>query len=305
MIRLALFDLGESLIHDGVPFPHAMDALRVIARFKTEGGELLVLGLVSDFLPAEPPGTEDKIAAREAEYAKVLEGAGLVDFFKPFSARVTLSTRAGVNKPDRRIFELAAERSGTGATLSECLFVTEDIDHLARCAGFGIQPVRFGIGPGIKPAFSDWADAPAVIASLVHPGGPHNQVAATEAALAGRYHLFGFRPTGTGGAGAGQVKGQANQLVKLDDPKLGALDGVYVELPGDVTVSLGADNRVSGVVATPPGTDEVADAVNYVTGLVKNGQVAMPGQPTSGTTHAVEQDADGQKRLVRRGYSAV
>jgi FMN phosphatase YigB (HAD superfamily) len=167
MIKLAFFDLGETLIHDMTPFPGAIQALEAISQLETEAGERLILGLVSDFLTAGPPVNETTISAREEEYRGILAGTGLAGFFEPFSKRVTLSTRAGVNKPDRRIFELALERSGIAAHLSECAFVTETPDHLEKSRDFGMIAIRFGAGPGITPAFSDWVDAPALFGRLL------------------------------------------------------------------------------------------------------------------------------------------
>jgi FMN phosphatase YigB (HAD superfamily) len=300
MIRLAFFDLGETLIHDNQPFPHAVDALRAIRQFVCENGAPLTLGLISDFLPPDPPGKEDQIAAREGEYAAILAGAGLSEFFEPFSARVTLSTRAGVLKPDKRIFLLAAERSGTGAGLSECLFVTEDSGHLEKCKGFNMHPVRFGSGTGITPAFSDWSDAPMVINNLVNPTAAQNRAHAIAATLAARFDMIGFSPS-TPVAGH-VLEGRARRLTVLEDPKLGDLSGICVELPSAVTVTVGADGNVANVVATPPASDEVADAVNFVASLQKSGKVATAGCPAAGATHVVEQDAEGRRRLVRRGY---
>ncbi len=111
MIKLLLFDLGETLIHDGQPFPGAVAALEAIGKLKTAAGKPVVRGLVSDFFPPDPPGGEAAIAAKEAEYARVLKDAGLETVFQPFAERVTLSTRAGVRKPAGKVFELAAERS--------------------------------------------------------------------------------------------------------------------------------------------------------------------------------------------------
>jgi hypothetical protein len=303
MIKLAFLDVGETLIHDGRPYPGVIDALGALSRFETTDGGALFLGAVSDYYLPEPPPTEAKVAALEERYRnEVLMPAGLEAFFEPFASRVTLSSRAGVYKPDRRIFELAVERSGTGAALGECLFVTENSAHLEKCREYGITPVRFGPGPG--PSFEDWADAPAVIAEVVAPGHPGNRAAAVGPVLAVRHGLTGFVPFGKGDR---SVRGQANRLVQLKDPRLGPLDGVQVELPAEVSVELGTDGRVADVTASPPDPEEVADAVNYVCGLVKGHKVAIPGQraPAFGTTHTVEQDEAGQMRLVRRGYSAV
>ena len=302
MIKLALFDLGETLLHGTTPFPHAITALEAISRLHTRAGQPLVLGLVSDFLPADSPATEAKITAREQEYRNILVGARLSEFFEPFSSRVTLSTRAGVNKPDRRIFELAVKRSGVDASLDECAFTTEDADHLAKCKEFGMVVIRFGTEPGLTPAFSNWSDAPRSFAGLLGPIDAHNQAVVTAAELSARHHLFGFIPAAP--AQGSEYRGQARKLIELKDPKLGDLDGVFAELPTDVIVSLGEDQRVANVAATSPGKDEVADAVNFVAGLAKAGKIAIPGQPATGATHAVEQDDHGRKRLVRRHYSA-
>lgn len=167
MIKLVLLDLGETLIRKGKPFPGAVEALEAIGKLKTAAGRPVALGLVSDYYPPAPPGDEAAVAAKEAEYRKVLEAAGLERFFRPFDQRVTLSTRAGVNKPARKVFELAAERSGTGAKLSECVFVTEDEAHLKKAKEYGLTAVRFGTGPGFEPAFGDWKDAPALVAKLI------------------------------------------------------------------------------------------------------------------------------------------
>jgi hypothetical protein len=302
MIKLALFDLGDTLLQGTTPFPNAIAALEAISRLHTEAGAPLILGLVSDFLPADPPVTEAKITAREQEYRDILEGARLKGFFEPFSSRVTLSTRAGVNKPDRRIFELAVKRSGVGASLDECAFTTENTEHLAKCKSFGMVVTRFGTGPGIRPAFSDWADAPGLFAGLLSPDDAHNQVVVIAAELAARHNLVGFVPSAPGKGR--EYRGQAKQLIALEDPKLGDLNGVYVELPTEVTVSLGEDRHVANVAATSPGKEEVADAVNFVASLFRAGKIAIPGRPAVGATHAVEQDDKGRKRLVRRGYRA-
>jgi hypothetical protein len=150
--------------------------------------------------------------------------------------------------------------------------------------------------------FKEWADAPAVIAGLVAPGHAGNRVAAVATALASRFGLLGFTPTG---GSAGTVRGLVSQLIQLNDPRLGPLDGVYVERSTEVKVELGPDGRVAGVANDQADSDEVADAVNFVSTLVKSGRVEIPGQaaPPFGVTHVVERDTAGRLRLIRRGYS--
>jgi hypothetical protein len=81
---------------------------------------------------------------------------------------VTLSTQAGANKPDRRVYQLALERLGGGATLADCLSITEDAAHVAACRALGMGALRFG------GDFSDWSDAAMLVRHLVDPANPAN-----------------------------------------------------------------------------------------------------------------------------------
>ena len=302
MIKIAFFDVGETLIHDGKPFPGATAALEAIAKFERSDRSPLVLGVISDYFMPDPRATEEKIIELEQQYRnEVLEPSGLAPFFHPFESRVTISSRAGVSKPDKKIFDVAVVRSRTGATLSECLFVTENKTHLEKCSEFKITPVLFGAAREMAH-FANWADAPHIIAELVAPGNSKNRVAAAGSVLAAHHNLLGFNPTAVE---EHKVRGTAMRLVQLKNPKLGPLDGVFVELPTEATVELGLDGRVNAVSATPVDADAVMDATNFVSGLVKSQSVTIPGQRSkSGSTHTVETDAAGQRRLVRRRYSA-
>jgi len=302
VIRVGLFDVGETLIDSASrqPFPGVAEALDVISEFTTADGRPLFLAIVSDFyLPR--PRTEASMAAMEARYRdEVLGPGGLAKFFQPFDSHVTLSSRSGYSKPDKRIFDLAVARSGTGVTLDDCFFVTENADHLDKCQDYGIQPVRFGPVVEDMPGFEDWADAPAVIGGLIAPGSARSPMSAAVPQLFKR-GLSDFRQTGRQGR---RVRGEANQLVQLDDPRLGPLNGVYVALPTQVTVELASSGRVTEVASAGPGSDEVADAVNFVCSLMKSRSIAGEGLTTGPrATHAIEQDQAGRKRLVRRGYS--
>ena len=140
-----------------------------------------------------------------------------------------------------------------------------------------------------------------MINTLVAPSNPENQAAVTAATLAKR-DLFGFTPTRSSGR---TICGRATQLVQLDDTGLGPLNGVYIEQPTDVTVEMASDGRIAEVAACPPEPEEVADALNFVRSLAKSGKIEAPGiEGSQGTTHRVERDSAGRKRLVRLRYSA-
>lgn len=303
MIRIAFYDVGETLIHNGQPFPGVVETLQAISEFETADGHSLFFGIISDFFMPAPPPTEEKILALEEQYRnQILQPTQLSGFFQPFETHVTISSRAGVFKPERKIFETALARSGTGLEFSECLFVTENKNHLDKCVEFGITPVRFGPDTDGMAAFQEWVDAPTVIAGIVAPGHTENQAAAVAPALASRFGLVGFKPTRIGTM---SLSGLSSQLLQLNDPRLGPLDGVYVERPTEVTVELGPDGRVVGVSDSTADPDELADSVNFVSSLLKSGKVAIPGQqaPPFGVTHIVECDDAGRRRLVRRGYA--
>ena len=89
--------------------------------------------------------------------------SGCASSFEPVERHVTLSTQAGVNKPDRRIYELALTRLGTDATLGDCLSITENAEHVAACRALGMQALQFGV------AFTDWSQAPQLVRSLIDP----------------------------------------------------------------------------------------------------------------------------------------
>jgi hypothetical protein len=277
-------------------------ALRAISGFETAAGEPLVLGIVSDFLMPEPPVTEQKIQALERQFVEVLRSARLNEFFEPPGERITLSSRAGVNKPDRRIFELATQRSRTGAALNACLFVTENQDHLNACRGLGMAVLRFGPGDSNTPSFTDWSEAPLLIGNVVAPAGPNLEAALrVRLAATDRLELTHTAPTTTDET----VRGRAKAWVPLDDHSLGDLRGVHVQLPVDVEVRLDPHGRVANVSVGAPDPDARTEAVAHTQSLISSGQVDV-GAGTSPTiaTHQVEVDARGQRFLKRKRFTA-
>ena len=73
----------------------------------------------------------------------------------------------------------------------------------------------------------------------------------------------------------------------LPDPSPGAKDPIYVSFPA------------------PPDDEALAEAASYVATLEANRQIARsPGEAEPGATHALERDAKGHRRLVRKRFSA-
>ncbi|WP_448642454.1 HAD family hydrolase [Geodermatophilus sp. URMC 63] len=164
MVGILLLDLGGTLVDGERPLPHVVEALKAIAELDGSTGAPLQIALVSDFYPADPP-TPAGVQARFDEYLVILDRTGLRWLFEPVDRRVTLSTHAGVRKPDRRVYELALRRLGTSGGLTDCLSITENVDHVAACRALGMQALQFGVD------FDDWSQAPALVRRMIDPAG--------------------------------------------------------------------------------------------------------------------------------------
>jgi hypothetical protein len=75
--------------------------------------------------------------------------------------------------------------------------------------------------------------------------------------------------------------------VPLPDPAPGCTDPIYVSFPN------------------PPDDEAIAEAEGYLKSLEDHGQIARdPEHPSPGTTHELEIDMTGKRKLVRKRYSA-
>jgi FMN phosphatase YigB (HAD superfamily) len=161
MISTLLLDLGDTLESNGKPLPGALEALETLAKGAPPVGHPLRLALVSDYMEAKPP-TPENVEGLFREYVALVETMGLLDFFRPVEERITLSTHAGKRKPHAEIFELALHRLGPPEMrFQDCLFITENADHVAACRRLGMKALELG------KDFSNWEKAPAVIAGFV------------------------------------------------------------------------------------------------------------------------------------------
>jgi FMN phosphatase YigB (HAD superfamily) len=171
MIRVVIFDLGGTLIDaNNHPFPHAIDALTAIAGFMNADGKLLRSCLVLDFTMVTVPVTVAKVTAIFNQYLEILDGTGLRPFFEPAKKRVTLSTHAGSMKPDKKIIAKSIERLGVAVALKDCLFITENAEHVEKArTQLHMQALRFRVPGSAHFDFEDWSQAPALVAHLVAP----------------------------------------------------------------------------------------------------------------------------------------
>jgi len=225
---------------------------------------------VSDFTMPDPPVTKAKVDLIVRDYLAQLDGFGLRRFVKPVDRHVTLSTQAGVFKPNRAVYELALTRLGTSARLADCLSITEDAGHIAASKQLGMTTLRFG------GDFTDWSDAPFLVRRIVAPTSTVDAAAALRPWLSGR----GLRLVEVQSATAAKVA---------------------------VTVRQGRAAAVPIVVRFDPAGRVVVDERDaFLHSLVASGQAAPPAAELApGVTHEVELDADGEPTITRKRFSAV
>jgi FMN phosphatase YigB (HAD superfamily) len=303
MIRILMLDLGDTLAHDDSVFPRVPEALEVLRNFQTADGKRLQLALVSDFLMPDPPVTAAKIEKLFQQYLAIVKQLSLSEFFKPFKRHITLSTHAGVRKPDRRIFELAINRLGLNATLSDCLFITEHAGHISACKKLKMATLQFASETSAGD-FDDWSEAPLLVSQLIDPANSSNFESALKLNLSSK-HEMELLSMEKKKAGA-KVRARAQQWHSVPNPKAGKKEDVEVPIPVDVEIELNKKGGIRSVKADQPDSEAVADAASFVETLAANDQVTdKPGPLPPGATHRIETDKKGRKRLVRKRFSAI
>ncbi len=298
MIRALLLDLGGTLIDpNNHVFPGVRNTLTQLKTFEIQDHQPLPMCLVSDFTMPHPR-TPQAIEVAFADYLHILDQTGLREFFEPVDKHVTLSTQVGKNKPAAEVFEAALARLGIAAPLTDTLFITEDAAHVAACRQLGMRVLQFGSD------FTDWNHAPLLIAKEVGGTAVTNLKTMFQDVLAAHDDL---RLESLGSITADTVQGNARRLVRLDDPALGKLDGVHVELPVDLTARIDGAGRVTSVETTPR-PDMMAEAVENLKSLASNQQIDGVDEPDSRSpvapTHSLETDAQGRRILRRRRFTA-
>ncbi|SNS14137.1 Haloacid dehalogenase-like hydrolase [Geodermatophilus saharensis] len=144
-MKVVLFDLGDTLEHQDVLLPGAVETLTAISRIRDEEHQPVGMGLVSDF---DVPRGPDEIPAIRRRYLAILDRLRIRAFFEPVDVGVTLSTEVGVHKPDPRVFRAALDKFGPGLPFQSALFVTENEGHVLAARSLGMRAVHLAPGPG-------------------------------------------------------------------------------------------------------------------------------------------------------------
>lgn len=292
MLRVLMFDLNETLVHGRTPLPHAREALEALEGFHTADDGPLMTCLLGEVEAPIGSGVE----AVFQSFLEELEECGLADLFDPVEQRVTLPQHAGLDKLERRAFETALQRLGACAGLEECLFVTGNPARAAAAAD--LETLRLG------EDFSQWADAPLLLASRIAPLSEENFERALRVQLAAVHQLdlvsVQRQP------GSRMVRARVKKWIPLTGIRLGPLEGVHVQLPVEAEIKLDVAGRPESIQDGVPSAADMEEAAAFARGLLENRQVRLASSPAPAATHEVETDPRGRRFLKRRAfYSAA
>ncbi len=292
MIKVVMFDLGDTLERGGALLPFAAESVAAVAKFVTSDGEPVEFCLVSDF-PLADPFEPDRVAGIFAEYLQILDSLGLRALVEPVERRVTLSTHANVWKPDRKVFDLALERLESSAALTACLFITENAAHITAAKALGMECLQFGIDG--QDGFETWSDGLLKIALKIDPTSVDNMTAALEvlAESEGLAEIHGVALDGD------VVSAAAQALVTLDDSSLGELEGLHVQVPAKIELDL---KRSTPKVEVKTPHDAKDEATAFVRSLQAHGKLGDAPPLLGPATHEVKTDDAGRRVLKRKGF---
>jgi hypothetical protein len=91
-------------------------------------------------------------------------------------------------------------------------------------------------------------------------------------------------------------------------PGFDRLGQVNVELPVRGRVKVAPNGKVETLALSKPSHEDIEEARSYAATLAAHGDIegVTGGTASAGpSTHRIEQGADGQRRLKRKGFSAV
>lgn len=137
MTRVVLFDLGDTLEHNGDLREDALETLEGIKNMENPP----ILGLASDFgLPhPPPPPIEEQIITSQKNYFNILSDLQIDRFFKPLEQNVTLSTKVGNTKDEdiQKFFETVIKKSNT--SFNEIISITKKFSHINTANSLGLR----------------------------------------------------------------------------------------------------------------------------------------------------------------------
>lgn len=139
IMKVILFDLGQTLENKGKLLPGALETLSAIQMLRDSKDESPVLALISDFLAANNPAEINQL---QQQYYDLIQNLGIKSFFEPVAKRVTLSTEIGVRKSDEKIFRTAVDKISKDFPFTDVIFITENKEHISAARLLGINAIH-------------------------------------------------------------------------------------------------------------------------------------------------------------------
>jgi hypothetical protein len=138
MTKVILFDLGDTLEHNGHLREDAVETLKKIKHMKDINNESPLLGLASD---NEFPNTTNLQARKK--YYSILRDLEIVEYFKPLDTNVTLSKDVGATKDENLplLMETAKKKIGNNISFNDLIFITENKGHIDSANLLGIKTI--------------------------------------------------------------------------------------------------------------------------------------------------------------------
>lgn len=277
MLRALLLDLGDTLVRANHVIEHVPKALAQLAALPTEQDLPLQLALVSDYTMPGPGAAPEELARLFEEYVELVRGFGLLQCFEPVDQHITLSTQAGVSKPDARIFQLALQRLKLPPELASAMLITEAGDHVAAARRLGMTAWQYG------KDFDDWTSAPLLVARALHCDDATSLLEPLRDRVQA---LFDKR---------------VQRIEHADNHPVTVIYAVLAENPeAEVVIRLNPAGDVDSLEPVTP-TDSEA---KYRRSLEDSGALGAAGEPLApGQTHVLEPGPDGKPKLTRKRFS--
>jgi hypothetical protein len=167
-----------------------------------------------------------------------------------------------------------------------------------------MRTLQFGGHQVPSPAgtdFTDWAEAPLLIAHSGFPGNQENLKSAVRGFLEASRNLVVSSVEGAGN----QFEAAAAARVPLPANSPAHLTGVLVEVPVRVNIQLDERGKPVRVDGADPNPADIAEVAMTVESLVSHGQIAGVGEAPMGPTHQIDINSKGERVLKRKRYTAI
>jgi hypothetical protein len=167
-----------------------------------------------------------------------------------------------------------------------------------------METLLFGPEESKEADFSDWSEAPLLIARKVAPDNSNNLQLALKLRLAAAFDMELL--TVNDSKKSNLVQGRAKKFFPVDLKVHGAQETVALPLPVNVKISFDEDGRIRDVSSDQPDPEALAESKHFLKTLAANNQISRDPKTLKGNeTHELTVDRSGRKVLTRRSFTAT